>query len=86
MFEPHAESPRAIVVVATAHDHTVERDVSAAACHRGVKPIQISGGDISGEVSDDISAYLDRDRVWITRVFGLGHKNGDDPVSNSIPF
>jgi len=86
MFEPHAESSRAIVVIATTDDHSFKRDVAAAACHRRVEPSEISGGDISGKVPDDTPAYLDRDRVGIMRVFGLGHENRDDPVSNSVPF
>src|SRR5918994_7475158 len=86
MFEPHAQSPRAIVVVATADDHPFKRDIAAASGHRRAQPSGISGGDISGKVPDDTPAYLDRDRVGIMRVFGLGHENRDDPVANAVPL
>ena len=34
-------------------------------------------------VPDDTPAHLDRDPVGIMMVFGLGHENRDDPVSDA---
>jgi hypothetical protein len=86
VLKPNSEPAGSVVEVIASNDDAFERHVATTSCHQFLKAGSVPHGNVAGEIADQVTVDLDRDRVRVVGVLGLWDEHCDyavsDPLSN----